>query len=135
MTGTVNRAPRARLMKAVLVLISLFLVAACTNLESLSPARQLVGDWRYVDQIQSCQYSFKGDGSFTGAVKQREKLVSKFTGRWSIAGRTLHYRYVSDTLGSIPAGATDEDQLLEVKRNFFVIQAANGERRRYLRVQ
>jgi hypothetical protein len=121
-------------MKAVLVFISLLLSAACTNLESPSPARQLVGDWRYADQNQSCQYSFKSDGSFTGSVKQREKLVSKFTGRWSITNKTLHYRYLSDALGSIPAGVTDQDQLLEVKRAFFVIQAANGERRRYVRV-
>ncbi len=123
------------LMKAVFVSISLLLSAACTNLESASPARQLVGDWRYADQIQSCQYSFKSDGFFTGSVKQREKLVSKFTGRWSIAGRTLRYRYVSDALGSIPPGATDQDQLLEVESGFFVIQAANGERRRYVRVR
>jgi hypothetical protein len=93
-----------------------------------------VGDWRYADQIQSCQYSFKSDGSFTGSVKQRKKLVSKFTGRWSITDQTLHYRYLSDVLGSIPAGATDQDQLLEVKRDHFLIQAANGERRRYVRI-
>jgi hypothetical protein len=121
-------------MKAVLVFISLLLSAACTNLESSSPARRLVGDWRYADQIQSCQYSFKSDGSFTGSVKQRKKLVSKFTGRWSITDQTLHYRYLSDVLGSIPAGATDQDQLLEVKRDHFLIQAANGERRRYVRI-
>jgi hypothetical protein len=124
-----------RLMKAVLVFISLLLSAACTNLESASPARQLVGDWRYADQIQSCHYSFKSDGSFTGEVKQQAKLVSKFTGRWSITGQTLHYRYLSDALGSIPAGATDQDQLLQVKRDFFVIQAGSGERRRYVRVR
>jgi hypothetical protein len=122
-------------MKAVLVLVSLLFSAACTNLESSSPARQLVGDWRYSDQIQSCQYSFKSDGSFTGWVKQRGKLVSKFTGRWSITGQTLHYRYLGDALGSIPTGATDEDHLLEVKNEYFAIQAANGERRRYLRVR
>jgi hypothetical protein len=119
-------------MKAVVVLISLFLTA-CSNYPSLSPARQLVGHWRYADKLQSCQYSFNSDGSFTGTVRQREKLVSKFTGRWSITGQTLHYHYLSDELGSIPPGAIDQDQLLEVKKQFFVIRAANGERRRYLR--
>ena len=122
-------------MKAVLVLISLLLSAACTTLESPGFARRLVGDWRYADQIQSCQYSFKSDGSFTGTVRQRKKLVSKFSGRWSITGQTLHYLYVSDVLGSIPAGATDQDQLLEIKKDYFLIQAANGERRHYRRVR
>jgi outer membrane biogenesis lipoprotein LolB len=120
-------------MKAVLLFISL-LFAACAHLEPAGLAQQLVGHWRYADQVQSCQYSFKSDGSFTGSVKQREKLVSKFAGRWSIQDRTLHYLYLSDALGSIPAGATDQDQLLEVENDHFVIRAANGEQRRYLRV-
>jgi hypothetical protein len=122
-------------MKAVLVFISLLLSAACTNLESPNLAGKLAGNWRYADEIQSCRYSFKSDGSFTGSVRHQSKLVSKFTGRWSVTGQTLHYRYLSDALGSIPPGATDQDQLLEVKKDHFDIQAANGERRRYVRVR
>jgi hypothetical protein len=121
-------------MKTILVFISLLFIAACASVELSSGARQLVGNWRYADQVQSCQYSFRSDGSFTGEVKHRAKLVSKFTGRWSVNGRALLYKYLSDSLGSIPPGATDHDQLLEVKRDFFEIQAANGERRRYVRM-
>jgi hypothetical protein len=102
--------------------------------ESSSPGRQLVGNWRYADQVQSCHYSFKSDGSFTGEVRHRAKLVSKFRGRWSVDGQALLYKYLSDSLGSIPPGATDRDRLLAIKRDFFEIQAANGERRRYVRM-
>ena len=121
-------------MKAVLAFISLLSLGACGTVDSPCPARQLVGDWRYTDQVQSCQYSFKNDGSFTGEVKLRTKLISKFEGRWSVRGRTLLYRYVSDALGRIPAGTTDGDQLLEIRKDLFVIEAANGERRRYVRM-
>jgi len=121
-------------MKAVLAFISLLLLAACATVDSPGGARRLVGNWRYTDQLQSCQYSFKNDGSFTGEVKLRKKLISKFTGWWSVRGHTLLYSYVSDALGRIPAGATDRDQLLEIRKDSFVIQAANGERRRYLRM-
>jgi hypothetical protein len=130
----VNRAALLLLMKAVLAFISLLSLAACATLESSSRSRQLVGNWRYADQVQSCRYSFQGDGSFTGEVKLRRKLISKFKGRWSIQGETLFYSYVSDTLGRIPAGAIDRDQLLEVQKDSFVIQAANGDRRRYMRM-
>jgi hypothetical protein len=41
---------------------------------------------------------------------------------------------MSDEFDRIPAGATDRDQLVEVTKDSFLIQAANGERRRYLRV-
>lgn len=129
-----NRAALPLLMKAVLAFISLLSLAACTTVGSSSRGRQLVGSWRFVDQVQSCQYSFKGDGSFTGEVKLRKTLISKFEGRWSVRGQTLLYSYVSDALGRIPAGATDRDQLLEIGKDSFVIQAANGERRRYARI-
>ena len=120
-------------MKALLALISLFSVAGCASVTSPDQAQQLVGDWRYSDRVQSCRYSFQSDGSFTGEVRMQSKLVSQFTGRWSVKGRTLFYRYLSDKLGGIPAGATDQDELLEIKRDSFVIRAANGDERRYRR--
>ena len=122
-------------MKAVLAFISLLSLAACAIVDSPSRAQQLMGNWRYTDRVQSCRYSFKSDGSFTGDVRLRKKLISKFKGRWSVRGQTLLYSYVSDALGRIPRGATDRDQLLEVEQYSFVIQAANGERRRYVRIQ
>jgi hypothetical protein len=120
-------------MKAILALVSLLSLAACTTLTGPGAARRIVGDWRYADRTQSCQYSFKSDGSFTGEVRMRSKLVSQFTGRWSVKGQTLYYRYVSDALGRIPAGATDQDELLEINKDSFMIRAANGAQRRYVR--
>ena len=63
------------------------------------------------------------------------KTISKFTGRWSVEGDTLLYTYISDALDKIPAGATDRDKLLSVQREFFIIQAADGSKRKYLRVR
>src|SRR5207253_2232954 len=99
-------------LKPVLVLIA-FLIAACAELRSPSPG-DLVGGWRYSDQILRCDYVFNRDGSFSGQVIDRGKLVSKFTGRWHIAGRTLNYTYLGDELERIPSGATDQDKLLSV---------------------
>jgi hypothetical protein len=132
--GSVNYAALPLLMKAFLTFISLLSLTACATLESPSRSRQLVGNWRYADEVQSCRYSFESDGSFTGEVKLRTKLISKFKGRWSVQGETLLYSYVSDALSRIPAGAMDRDQLLEIKKDSFVIQAANGDRRRYMRM-
>jgi hypothetical protein len=119
-------------MKAVLALFSFLAIASCTTI-GVQTRSKLVGDWRYSDDIQGCQYSFKPDGSFTGEVTRRRKLVLKFTGRWRVEGGALLYVYVSEVFGRIPPGTTDRDQLLEVKRDSFVIQAANGEQRRYRR--
>jgi hypothetical protein len=120
-------------MKAVLAL-TLFLTASCVSLRSRSTS-SLVGEWRYADKIQGCHYVFNRDGSFKGEVVYHARLISKFTGRWSVDGDTLLYTYVSDMLDRIPAGATDRDKLLSVHREFFIIEAADGSRRKYLRVR
>ena len=119
-------------LKPVLVLIA-FLIAACAELRSPSPG-DLVGGWRYSDQILRCDYVFNRDGSFSGQVMDRGKLVSKFTGRWYIAGHTLNYTYLGDELERIPSGATDQDKLLRVGTSSFMIEAADGSTRTYRRV-
>ena len=120
-------------MKAILALFSVLALSSCATSDRLSKS-PLVGDWRYSDDNQSCHYSFKPDGSFSGEVTRSAKLVLKFTGRWKLEGSALNYVYLSEAFGRIPRGATDRDQLLELKRDSFLIQAANGDRRRYLRV-
>jgi hypothetical protein len=120
-------------MKAVLAL-TLCLMASCAGLRSSSPS-SLAGEWRFADKIQGCHYVFNRDGSFKGEVVYQAKLISKFTGRWSVDGDTLLYTYISDALDRIPAGATDRDKLLSVHRKFFIIEAADGSQRKYLRVR
>ncbi len=120
-------------MKAVVALLCC-LVVSCAGLKS-RPANGLVGEWRYADKIQSCRYVFKHNGSFSGEVIYRKRLISKFTGRWTVDGKNLRYTYTSDALDKIPAGATDRDKLLSVQPEFFVIEAADGSKRKYRRVQ
>jgi hypothetical protein len=118
-------------MKIALAFISC-LLASCAGLSS-SPQGRLVGEWKYADEIQSCRYVFKREGSFTGEVRNRGKLISKFRGRWTVKADVLLYTYTSDALGRIPAGATDQDRLLSVEKDFFLIRAADGSQRRYSR--
>lgn len=120
-------------MKAVLAL-TLCLMASCAGLRWSSPS-SLVGEWRYTDKIQGCHYVFNRDGTFKGEVVYHAKLISKFTGRWSVDGDILLYTYVSDALDRIPIGATDRDKLLSVHKEFFIIEAADGSKRKYLRIR
>jgi len=120
------------LMKISLLLISWLLVSCA----SFSPQRAsaVVGEWSYADRIQSCRYHFKRDGTFSGEVKVKGKLVSDFTGTWAVQGDYLLYTYIGDKLGRIPVGATDRDKLLNVREDAFWIEAADGSRRRYSRI-
>jgi len=75
------------------------------------PKSTLVGDWHYRDRDQACHYLFGSDNRFSGEVTVRGKLVSKFTGKWSVQG----------------------DRLLKIEKNWFLIEAADGSQRRYER--
>lgn len=119
-------------MKALLALL-FCLLASCAGLQS-SP-NSLVGEWRYADKIQSCHYVFNRNGAFNGDVVYHGKTISKFTGRWAVEQNTLLYTYNGDALDRIPAGATDRDKLLSVQEEFFVIEAADGSKRKYLRIR
>lgn len=130
--GPVNRAARLELMKAVLALFSLLAIASCATVDSRAGVK-LVGNWRYSDEIQSCHYSFRPDGSFSGEVSRGGLRVLKFAGRWRVDKDAILYVYLAEARGRIPPGTADRDQLLDLKKDSFVIQAANGERRRYLR--
>ena len=121
-------------MKTILVLLSFLALSSCAVVDRQTKS-QLVGDWRYSDATQSCHYSFRPDGSFSGEVTRDAIPVLKFAGRWKIEGKALSYVYLREAFGRIPPGTTDRDQLLEVKENSFLIQAANGDRRRYLRIR
>jgi hypothetical protein len=121
-------------MKSVPALIFAVLLTSCATLERQSRT-PFVGSWLYVDTAQSCRYSFNADGSFSGEVKLHRATVSRFTGRWKVEKEALLYTYLSDAFGRIPAGATDRDQVLQVSQDSFLIQAANGERRRYRRIR
>ncbi|MEY2562876.1 MAG: hypothetical protein QOH88_1069 [Verrucomicrobiota bacterium] len=120
-------------MKALFAL-TLCLLASCA---AVRPATQstLAGEWRYRDKIQSCHYVFNQDGSFHGEVIYHGKLVSKFTGRWSVQGDALRYNYLTDALHRIPPGSIDRDKLLTVQKDSFAIEAADGSRRTYSRVR
>lgn len=120
-------------MKAAAALLCC-LIVSCASLPPRA-ANGLVGEWRYADKIQSCQYLFKRDGSFSGEVIYHKRLISKFTGRWTVDGKNLLFTYTGDALDKIPAGATDRDKLLSVQPEFFVIEAADGSKRKYRRVQ
>ena len=120
-------------MKKALIL-TFCLMASCAGVQT-NNRNSLVGEWRYADKIQGCHYVFNRDGTFRGDVVFHGQLISKFTGHWSVRGDTLSYTYVSDAFDRIPAGATDQDKLLSVQREFFIIEAADGSQRTYLRIQ
>lgn len=131
--AAVDRVTLILRMKAFLAL-ALCLAASCAGPRPIAQSR-LVGEWRYADKTRGCHYVFNRDGSFTGDVVAHGKLISRFSGRWSVDAGTINYIYLGDAFEKIPVGATDRDKLMNVQSESFTIEAADGGRRTYVRIR
>ena len=117
-------------------LATIWLLAAATAGPAITKDH-LVGHWRWTDTAttRSIEYIFRDDGTFTGSAKEKGETMAEFTGKWSVEGDALHYEYSGDTSGRAPVGAKDRDKLLEVTKEYYVIQARTGAKRKYVRVE
>ena len=101
----------------------------------MSTKGQLLGHWRYDDDSQSCDCVFFEDGTFTGSITRRKKVISEFTGQWSLENDTLTYIYASDAFNLIEPGYRDRDKLVEVSKDYYVVKPIGGHDRKYVRVR
>jgi len=116
-----------------LLIFVLFLPLLASASSRLS--EMLIGEWHAADKDRSCTYTFRSDGTFAGTVTGKSKAVWQFSGRWSVSRDVIHYEYTRSSLKHTSAGATDEDKVLEIAPDHFVIMAADGVRRRYERLK
>jgi len=115
------------------LLLAAFCVASCATVgEKGEPT--LVGRWRWTDSRHTAEYAFLRDGTFTGFVTGDGALLSKFAGKWLVREGAILYEYTSDKTGRIQAGTRDRNKLLAAAHDHFVIEAADGSVRKYVRV-
>lgn len=109
-------------------------LTSCAGLPPLAKQQLLVGHWRYTNQSQSCDLEFRKDGKFTATIRQGRETLSELGGRWSLQGDLLLYKYELGS-GESGEGNTDQDQLLALAKDYYVIRAGDGSERRYVRVE
>lgn len=114
--------------------LSVLLIVSCASVGA-DPASKLVGRWRSESGVQTAEYSFAANGSFTGTVAISTAVVADFTGKWSLKEGAILYEYTRDKMGFIPAGTKDRDKLLSIAPDHFMIEAADGSRRKYVRAE
>jgi len=99
----------------------------------LKPA-QLVGHWRTAGPHLGCDITYAADGTFSGRIELDGAVISTFAGKWSLNGDKLDYTYTKSSPQNAPLGK-DRDRLIEATKNYFVIEASDGSRRKYSRVK
>ena len=120
-------------MRKRICILYLLLAASCATV--IRPAAsELVGKWQYADEMQTCRFIFRGNGTFGGNTTAGGVLLSQFRGRWTLQANNILYEYTNDAVGRIPTGTKDRDTLVAITKDYFVIEAADGSRRKYVRV-
>jgi hypothetical protein len=97
-------------------------------------ASEFIGHWRYVGESQRCDYTFHQDGTFTGEVSEEGRVILEFAGKWSVEGDTLKYELTKSSTGKIAPGTTDDDKIIEITRDYYIIATHEGVKRQYSRV-
>ncbi len=113
-----------------------FLVASCASVGEKTESK-LIGRWHSVDQRgHTAELAFLGNGTFSGSVSGDDgSLISQFTGRWLLRDGVILYHYMGDKTGRIRVGTKDRDKVLRIGRDYFVIEAADGSVRKYVRAR
>jgi hypothetical protein len=119
-------------LKSILGLGAL-VMASCSTIGAKEESEKLVGHWRSTDERHVAEYVFLGNGSFSGFVAAEGSMLSQFTGKWLLRDGSIRYEYTGDRMGRIPSGTRDRDKLLRIGRDYFVIEAADGSVRKYVR--
>lgn len=114
--------------------LAAFLVASCATVGDKTE-NKLVGKWHSSDRSgNTAVYEFLGNGIFSGSVTTEDGVVmSQYTGKWQFRDAAILYEYTGDKKGRIRPGTKDRDKVLQVERDFFIIQAADGSVRKYVR--
>ena len=119
-------------MRTLLTLIA-FLFSSLFAVADVNMA-QLVGRWRYSDETFSSEHKFNADGTYTGSVGQKGKIVWENAGVWSLADNKIHYELTRSSLERIPVGTKDQDTLIEITRDWYIIETQKGIKRKYVRI-
>ncbi len=122
-------------VKWVALFIALLCASACANHVASGAADPLVGHWRYADDRSTAEYFFNADGSFRGSVAREGRTIWTYAGEWTHTGNVLGYVYTKSSADWAPPGTKDRDMLIKIDRGSYIIQAGDGTRRKYLRVE
>ena len=114
--------------------LALLLVSLTVSVLAGPAKEEFVGHWRYIGEHQTCDYTFKDDGTFSGQMVEDGKIVLEFSGKWSIDGDKLKYEYTRVSPEVITPGTVDQDRIAEVTPEYYIVETRYYSRRQYSRV-
>lgn len=98
------------------------------------PAR-LVGHWRSLGRNVVIDYWFAADGTFRDEVAEAGAPLRGSSGKWSVLGDKLTCDVTQSTSKYLKAGTRDQDKLIQLAKDYYVIETPHGNQHRYTRLK
>ena len=104
------------------------------SLSGQSHPASLIGHWRYASAGLIGDYVFSADGTFRGELAEAGDHVRHFSGTWSVTGNTLNYVNTKSELKYTRAGSTDHDKIMQLTKDYYVVESSHGNQFRFTRL-
>ena len=127
-----------RFLFACTLLLATLTSAGAQGVGEISPLT-LVGRWTASAQhpdgtLVVSNVTFTQNQKFSGNTEVRGRAVATYTGTWSISGRTLTWRYETNSGLSLAQGATDTDDIVSIDATKLVLRSQlSGRQHEYVR--
>ncbi|WP_438483374.1 hypothetical protein [Oleiharenicola lentus] len=115
---------------SALIFCLLFVCGFGAAPESSIPGPSLVGAWKHNASTSGkvVVLRFHADGKFDGTIELKDQGSIRFAGKWEFSAGKIIYAYQK------PNAFQDEDKVITLESDYFIIQALDGAQRRYDRI-
>lgn len=129
-----------RFVVRVQLICSLFgllaILSPSTEGNEFSLNQALVGHWRMEGTLPPSILSLSSDGTWTATVRAsgQPELLYQVSGMWWSNDRYIHWLYTNSNSPYAPPGTRDQDTLVEIGHDYFVIMNKSKVKQRYIKV-
>ena len=96
--------------------------------------KKLCGFWRYSTPELNLYYLFNEDGTFSSSLNFTDGRIWKSSGKWSLDDTVLTYEIKESNHPGFPPGSKDEDVILELTNDHYILKNQDGDDHQYFRI-
>lgn len=97
--------------------------------------KALVGKWFVETGTRRTELSNNGDGTFSSRTAVDGKEAWTTSGEWWVKDGRLNGVFRKASIPDFPIGEVDSSELLEVTKDYYVIENRNGVKKKYQRIK
>jgi hypothetical protein len=95
----------------------------------------LVGHWAHKGPEIASVLIISENGTWSGTVSLAGQPDAQFEGKWLTDKHYVYWLYTKSSSVTVKVGARDKDKLVEITKDFFVLDTRDNRRVKYVRIK